>query len=66
MIEWELSALVGGVMAYITGKVWNDALAGSGAPLNEFKSDDPLRFAATMTFICVLCSISDALGHFDK
>ena len=66
MIEWELSALVGGVMAYITGKVWNDALVGSGAPLNEFKTIEPLRFAAITTFICVVCSVSDALGHFDK
>eukprot|EP01043_Picozoa_sp_COSAG02_P025546 COSAG02_NODE_1439_length_12594_cov_6.090196_4_plen_54_part_00 len=53
-------------MAYITGKVWNDALVGSGAPLNEFKTIEPLRFAAITTFICVVCSVSDALGHFDK
>jgi hypothetical protein len=66
VIEWELSALLGGVMAYITGKVWNDALTGSGAPLNDFKSNAPLNFAAIMTFICVLVTIADALGHFDK
>ena len=66
MIEWELSALLGGVMAYITGKVWNDTLTGTGAPLHDFKSDTPLVFAALMTFICVLVTIADALGYFDK
>ena len=54
-----MSALLGGVMAYITGKVC------TGAPLSDFKGDSPLQFAAAMTFICVIVTIADARGLFD-
>ena len=63
VIEWELSAMLGGVMAYIVGKVWNDTIAGEGAPLHDFKGESPLQYACVMTVICVLVTVAEARGH---
>ena len=41
VLHWELSAMFGGLFAYMIGKIWNDS---AGVWFADYKSDHPLAW----------------------
>ena len=66
VIEWEFTAMVGGVAAYVVGKTWNDVCVGRGGFAEDYKAEAPLAFAIIATLFSVVAAIMDANGYFDK
>ena len=65
---WELNAAlpVGGVVAYITGKVWNDVLAGYGGVFAQYKKESTLSFSLISTCVCILLAVLQSTGKTEQ
>ena len=58
-LHWELTLSVGGILAYVSGKVWNDAIKKS---FSQYKSQNTLQFALIATLIAIAMALLEASG----
>jgi hypothetical protein len=65
VLQWELAAMVGGVAAYVVGKVWNDTLVGSGGIAEHIKAHSHLYWALVTTVISIIFAVAESSGWLD-